>query len=69
MDLKERSGGERRGFNIVCKSCGSLSIKADCRAADAPDTTLVECGRCGAMRGTFAELQVLARSGRDLFEF
>jgi hypothetical protein len=69
MSSEESNTGERRGFKVVCENCGSLSIKADGHRADAPDTALVECGRCGAIRGTLADLHVLARSGHDLFEF
>lgn len=59
---------ERSGFKIVCNDCGSLSIKvAD--PVNAPDTTPVQCGRCGAIRGTLADLHDLARRSRDVFEF
>jgi uncharacterized Zn finger protein len=69
MNSKEHNTGERQGFKVVCESCGSLSIRAGGHVTDAPDTALVECGRCGAVRGTLADLHVLARSGHDLFEF
>ena len=59
---------ERSGFKIVCNNCGSLSIKvAD--AVNAPSTTPVQCGRCGAIRGTLADLHHLALRGGDIFEF
>ena len=59
---------ERSGFKIVCIDCGSLSIKvAD--PAHAADTTPVECARCGAIRGTLADLRDLARRSGDIFEF
>ena len=59
---------EQSGFKIVCNKCGSLSIKvAD--PANAPDTALVQCGRCSAVRGTLGDLDDLARRGTDLFEF
>jgi hypothetical protein len=46
----------------------SLSIKvAD--PVNAPGATPVQCGRCGAVRGTLAELRDLARRGDDVFEF
>jgi hypothetical protein len=52
----------------VCEDCGSLSIKvAD--PLNSPLSTQVRCGRCGAIRGTLAELQSLAVDGRDTFEF
>lgn len=55
-------------FKFVCEDCGSLSIKV-VDPANAPATTLVQCGRCGAVRGTLADLRHLARRGGDLFEF
>ncbi len=59
---------ERSRFKIVCEDCGSLSIKvAD--PLNSPLSTQVRCGRCGAIRGTLAELQSLAVDGRDTFEF
>ena len=59
---------ERSGFEIVCNACGGLSIKvAD--PANAQDTTPVECVRCGAMRGTLADLRGLALRNGDIFEF
>jgi hypothetical protein len=56
------------GFKIVCTDCGGLSIKAT-DPANASTDTPIECRRCSAVRGTVADLQVLARRGRDLFEF
>jgi hypothetical protein len=62
------TSSERSGFEIVCNDCGSLSIKvAD--LANAPDNTPVQCGRCGAIRGTLADLHDLALRSRDVFEF
>jgi ribosomal protein S27E len=59
---------EQSGFKIVCSDCGSLSIKvAD--PVNAPATTSVNCGVCGAFRGSLADLHDLARQGTDLFEF
>ena len=56
------------GFKIVCDDCGSLSIKvAD--PGHAGETTPIECARCGAVRGTLAELRGLALSGSDIFQF
>jgi ribosomal protein L37E len=55
-------------FKFVCERCGSLSIKvAD--PVTSPLTTVVECARCGAVRGTLGELHDLARRSSDLFEF
>ncbi len=56
------------GFKIICTDCGSLSIKAT-DPTHASDDTIIECRRCNAVRGTMADLQTLARRGRDLFEF
>ena len=56
------------GFKIVCTDCGSLSIKL-IDPANASDDTIIECRQCSAVRGTVADLHVLARRGRDLFEF
>lgn len=56
------------GFKIICTDCGGLSIKAT-DPAQASDDTIIECGRCNAVRGTVADLHVLAQRGRDLFEF
>jgi len=56
-------------FKFVCEACGSLTIKV-AHPDRAPDTTIVECGRCDTPRGTLAALRDLARQGRsDLFEF
>lgn len=56
------------GFKMVCADCGSLAIKvAD--PAHASGDTIIRCRRCNAVRGTVADLHVLARRGRDLFEF
>jgi hypothetical protein len=68
MDSAQRDIREQSGFKVVCCQCGSLSIKmAD--FANAPAETKIECGRCTAVRGTLAELHVLARTGNDSFEF
>jgi hypothetical protein len=59
---------DRRGFNmidnntfkLVCENCGSLTIRvADPEQVDA--AAMVECGRCGSPRGTWAALRDLAR--------
>jgi hypothetical protein len=64
-DLDSR--GQPR-FKFVCGECGSLSIKVT-DPANAPANTLVQCGRCTAVRGTLKDLHALARRGADLFEF
>jgi hypothetical protein len=63
QDIREQSG-----FKVVCCECGSLSIKMT-DLVNAPEDTKIECGRCKAVRGTLAELHLLARSGNDIFEF
>jgi hypothetical protein len=72
MDSPDETQGpqvcEQSGFKIVCTNCGGLSIMlAD--PVDSPGGTHVLCRRCGAVRGSLAELHALARSGRDSFEF
>lgn len=59
---------ERSGFKIVCNDCGSLSIKV-VDPVNAKGTTPVECARCGAVRGTLADLRCLAISSGDVFQF
>jgi hypothetical protein len=68
MDVKDISIGEKAGFRFVCANCGSLSIKI-ANPANAPDGTLVLCGRCDVVRGTLGELHDLARRSVDMFEF
>jgi hypothetical protein len=54
---------EQPKFQFVCDACGSLTI----RIADpehAPDSAVVECGRCSSPRGTMAALRDLARKGQ-----
>jgi hypothetical protein len=67
IDLNQ--GSRRPGFSIVCAECGCLSIKIVVDPATAPDTTLIHCGRCGAIRGTLADVHDLARRSTDVFEF
>ena len=66
MNLDQQT--KQSGFKIVCSDCGSLSIKATDPANTSVDT-MIECRRCNAVRGTLADLQLLARRGRDVFEF
>jgi len=55
---------ENPKFNFVCTECGSMSIAAPrIPLAQAPETTVIPCGGCGASRGTLATLRELARSG------
>jgi hypothetical protein len=68
MNLAEQTTAERTGFKVVCDHCGSLSIKLIDPASHA-SATVVQCGRCNAVRGTLAELHDLARRANDVFEF
>jgi hypothetical protein len=68
MNSAQQNTREQSGFKVVCCECGSLSIKMK-DLANAPGDTKIECGRCTAVRGTLAELHVLARRGSDSFEF
>jgi len=55
---------ENPKFNFVCTECGSMRIAAPrIPLAQAPETTVIPCGGCGASRGTLATLRELARSG------
>jgi hypothetical protein len=64
----DRQAATGRGLRMVCEACGSLSIRVS-DPTTAPDTTVIHCGRCGADRGTLADLHQLARRSADLFEF
>ena len=68
MDLVAQNTIGNTGFKVVCDHCGSLSIKLMV-PADETSTTTIRCGKCGAARGTMAELQELARRGTNIFEF
>lgn len=68
MNSAQQDTREQSGFKVVCRECGSLSIKMT-DLVNAPEDTKIECGRCKAVRGTLAELHLLARSGNDIFEF
>ena len=68
MNPAQQDTSEQPGFKVVCCDCGSLSIKVT-DLVNAPGDTKIECGRCRAVRGTLAELHVLARRGGDIFEF
>jgi hypothetical protein len=68
MNSAQQDIGEQSGFKVVYCECGSLSIRMT-DLVNAPEDTKIECGRCKAVRGTLAELHVLARRGNDVFEF
>jgi hypothetical protein len=68
MNIDHLLARERSEFKIVCSDCGNLSIRIT-DPANSPVTTLIECARCSAVRGTVGSLQELARRGVDLFEF
>jgi hypothetical protein len=64
---QQQTTGEIR-FKMVCDRCGSLSIKLS-DPINLPSSTAIQCGGCSAIRGTLADLQDLARRGKDVFEF
>lgn len=68
MKVTQQNARERSGFKVVCEEGGSLSIKATDPAKASTDP-MIACGRCGAARGTLADLPVLARRANDVFEF
>jgi hypothetical protein len=68
MKLTKDTTAEMTGFRVVCDNCGSLSIKPT-DPAKATSLTVIQCARCGAVRGTLADLQDLARRADDVFEF
>lgn len=47
-------------FKFVCDVCGGLTIRI-ANPERAPDSAVVECGRCSSPRGTMAALRSLAR--------
>ena len=68
MNLALHEPIKAAGFRMVCDCCGGLSIRmAD--PAKSPDSTLVQCRGCDAVRGTLGELHHLARHATDVFEF
>jgi hypothetical protein len=46
-------------FAVVCKSCGSLTVRSD-YAEGAPSSTVIKCSACDSPRGTLGGLRVLA---------
>jgi hypothetical protein len=73
MNLEQHQRGERPGLKIVCEECGSLSIKV-VDPATAPGTTLIQCGRRNAVRGTWpictiwrGEAPIYSNSNRGFF--
>jgi hypothetical protein len=67
MKVTQQNARERSGFKVVCEEGGSLSIKVT--PAKPSTDPMIACGRCGAARGTLADLHVLARRANDVFEF
>ena len=59
---------QRSGFKVVCERCGSLSIKLE-NPERARASEQIQCGGCGAVRGTLADLRDLALRGNGPFEF
>jgi hypothetical protein len=68
MNLAPYTSGESAGFRFVCDRCGGLPIKM-VDPVKSPATTVVQCARCDAVRGTLGELHELARRSTDVFEF
>ena len=68
MKTEDIAVSQGAGFKMVCDDCGSLSIKA-ADFAHASLATLIQCGRCSAVRGTLSELHVLARRSSGSYEF
>jgi hypothetical protein len=68
MELPQQNANELSSFKVVCDNCGSLSIKLTEPGKAALETT-IKCGRCSAVRGTLADLKVLARRGKETLEF
>lgn len=66
MNLQQQT--TQSGFKIVCSDCGGLSIKPTLCPSTSVDT-IIECRQCSAVRGTLADLHVLARHSRDVYEF
>jgi|NGEPerStandDraft_6_1074524.scaffolds.fasta_scaffold64310_3 hypothetical protein len=69
MNLAQQNVRERSGFKAVCSDCSSLSIRVADLANASTSDAIIHCGCCGAVRGTLADLHVLARRGNDVFEF
>jgi hypothetical protein len=68
LKVEDVSHFERCSFQVVCESCGSLSIKLE-NPERAPANAQIRCSGCGAVRGTLANLRDLARRGNGQFEF
>ena len=68
MGLLDHPSEAQPGLKIVCEVCGNLSIKP-IDPADANDGASVHCRRCGAVRGTVADLRAMARQSTGDFEF
>src|SRR5664280_612424 len=66
MNLAQQNVRERSGFKAVCSDCSSLSIRVADLANASTSDAIIHCGCCGAVRGTLADLHVLAR--RDVVD-
>ncbi len=66
MHLEHETSSAAVGFRVVCDACGGLQIKPVDLGKPA---SIVHCGRCGAVRGTLADLNDLARGSKGVFEF
>jgi hypothetical protein len=47
---------DRDDFKMICEQCGSLTVTMPLEALPAPQSIL-NCGRCGAPRGTLQSLR------------
>ena len=68
LTVDDVSDLQRCGFKVVCESCGSLSIKLE-NPVRARASEQIQCGGCGAVRGTLADLRDLARRSDGQFAF
>jgi len=68
LKVDDLSDYQRCGFKVVCESCGSLSIKLE-NPERSRASEQIQCGGCGAVRGTLADLRDLARRGDGQFAF
>lgn len=53
---------ERIDFQLVCRRCDGFGIVFE-GVEDASPSTLIQCRKCGAPRGTLGQLRALSLSG------
>ena len=57
MDVEAGDAPTDNGdFKMICEQCGSLTVALPLEASPAPQSVL-NCGRCGAPRGTLQALR------------